>query len=234
MPVEISALSVRAEVDRHYGKYRGVVVDNDDPNGLARLRARVPEVLGDVESGWALPSVPYAGPDAGVHLVPPPGAGVWVEFEAGDVSRPIWTGCWWSSDTVPKDDSGSPAKPAMKILKSEQGLMVRLDDEGKTVSICDADASNAVTITVDSGEVTVLAASKVVVEAPSIELTENASHAVVYGDDLLTFLNQVVQNYTSHTHPGQANAGGPVSPAPPLPPMQPPTPALLSTKVKTG
>lgn len=234
MPIELSPVVVKPDTDRYYGKYRGTVVDNEDPSNLARLRAKVPEVLGEVDSGWALPSVPYAGPDAGAHLVPPPGAGVWVEFEAGDVSRPVWTGCWWSEDQLPSNESGSPATPTTKIIKSDAGMMVSLDDDAKTITISDADAGNLVTIKVDAGEVTIQAATKVVVEGPAIELVKGASHALVYGDDLLTFLNQVVQTYTQHMHPGQANAGGPVSPAPPMPPMQPPTPALLSMKVKTG
>ena len=50
---------------RYYGKYRGVVVDNSDPRQLGRLKAHVPEVLGDVDSGWALPCVPYAGDGSG-------------------------------------------------------------------------------------------------------------------------------------------------------------------------
>lgn len=234
MPIDFEPASIRVEIARHYGKYRGIVVDNEDPNGLARLKARVPEVFGDVESGWALPSVAYAGPDAGVHVVPPVGAGVWLEFEAGDVSRPIWTGCWWSGDQVPKDDSGSPAKPATKIVKSDAGLMVSLDDEAQTITVCDADATNLLRISVDGGEVRIEASSKVVVEAPAIELTEGASHALVYGDDLLSFLNQLVTGINTHMHPGQANAGGPVSPAPPTPTVQPPPPRLLSNKVKTG
>ncbi len=84
---------------RYYGKYRGIVEDNEDPENLGRIKALVPEVLGDVKSGWALPCVPYAGEGSGQYFMPPAGAGVWIEFEAGDPSRPIWSGCWWPSIT---------------------------------------------------------------------------------------------------------------------------------------
>src|SRR4051794_39758938 len=92
------------ETARHYGKYRGTVSDNQDPRRQGRIKVRVPEILGDVDSGWALPCAPHAGEHIGVYTVPPVGAGVWVEFEAGDVSRPIWVGCWWSGDKLPKDE----------------------------------------------------------------------------------------------------------------------------------
>ena len=55
----------------------------------------VPDVLGLVPSTWAEPCVPLAGPTGppmGVYLVPPIGAGVWVEFEHGDPDYPIWVG----------------------------------------------------------------------------------------------------------------------------------------------
>ena len=57
-----------------------------------RLQAMVPEVLGEIPSGWALPCQPFTGTGAGLYAVPQPGAGVWIEFEAGDASRPIWIG----------------------------------------------------------------------------------------------------------------------------------------------
>ena len=75
---------------RYYGKYRGTVLDNNDPQNLGRLRARVPELLNEVDSGWALPCLPYAGDGEGQFTVPPAGAGVWIEFESGDLSA-------WSS-----------------------------------------------------------------------------------------------------------------------------------------
>jgi hypothetical protein len=46
---------VRDTQQRFYGKYRAFVVDNEDPEQLARLRLRIPSVLGEEISGWALP-----------------------------------------------------------------------------------------------------------------------------------------------------------------------------------
>ena len=80
--------------ERVFGKYRGIVLNNVDPLNLGRLQANVPEVLGEMPTGWATPCAPCGGTGAGFFSVPPIGAGVWIEFEGGDVSRPIWTGCW--------------------------------------------------------------------------------------------------------------------------------------------
>ena len=78
--------------NKYYGKYRGIVTDNQDPNNLSRIKVKVPDVLGDVESGWALPCSPYTGNGTGMFTVPEPDTGVWVEFEAGDPSYPVWMG----------------------------------------------------------------------------------------------------------------------------------------------
>ena len=57
------------------------------------------------------------------------------------------------------------------------------------------------------------------------------SAAAVLGDNLMTYLAQVVSLFNSHMHPGEL-AGGflPVTPAPPVPPLTPPTPDLISVK----
>jgi hypothetical protein len=74
----------------------------------------------------------------------------------------------------------------------------------------------------------------VIVEAPKIELVEDSTHPLVFGDDLLQYLNQIVTLYQTHTHPGETVIGIPVTPAPPVPPFQPPSPSMLSLKVTTG
>jgi Type VI secretion system/phage-baseplate injector OB domain len=219
--------------DRFYGKYRGLVAINVDPLSLGRLKAMVPEVLGEIPSSWALPCAPYAGTGAGFFAVPPVGAGVWIEFEAGDVSRPIWTGAWWAAGEVPMDEKGIPAQaPTTKIFRTEFGLLMAYDDLAQTITISDALGLNLMTVKVFEGTILIKSAVRVVLEAPLIQHGQGAFHPAVFGDQLLTYLNQLVAMFNSHVHPGEL-AGGfiPVTPAPPVPFFPPATPSLISTKV---
>jgi hypothetical protein len=86
-----------APTSSFYGKFRGTVSSNDDPQRMGRLQALVPAVWGTAPGPWAMPCVPMAGLNTGVFAVPPVGAGVWVEFEGGDPTLPIWAGGYWGS-----------------------------------------------------------------------------------------------------------------------------------------
>ena len=220
--------------DHYYGKYASTVSDTDDPENMGRIRANVPEIFKDEVSSWALPCAPYTGSDAGLFMVPPVGSGVWIEFEAGDVSRPIWSGGWWPRGDAPEPEEGRAGSQPTKVLKTESGLNFALDDDSETVVISDGAGSNKMTIRSRQGQIEIEATSKVVVNAAQIELIERAPHPLVFGDSLLSYLNQIVGIFNSHTHVGETVIGIPVTPAPPVPPQPPATPALLSTRVKTG
>jgi uncharacterized protein involved in type VI secretion and phage assembly len=84
-----------------FGKYRGEVKTNLDPQGLGRVQVSVPDVLGDGKMAWAMPCLPGAGPKVGLFTVPPVGALVWVEFERGDPDYPIWVGGFWKLGDTP-------------------------------------------------------------------------------------------------------------------------------------
>ena len=220
--------------NRHFGKYRGRVKNAEDPENRGRIQVAVPEVFGEEVLTWAMPCAPFAGDNQGAFTLPEPGAGVWVEFEAGDVSRPIWSGCWWAPGELPRDNNDITATAPIKIIRSSRGLMISFDDESQTIALSDEDGSNLISIKVQEGQITIKGTAKVVLEAPRIELGENAAHPVVLGDEILQYLNQLVHLFNAHMHPGERALGiFPIAPAPPQPVYPPATPALISQSVKS-
>lgn len=122
----------KTQARTYYGKYRGTVFNNVDPQQRGRLMVIVPAVLGVVPSSWAEPVVPLAGPTGppmGVYLVPPIGAGVWVEFEQGDPERPIWVGCRWglATDSPPMAKASLPVSPNIVLQTAGQNMLMVSD-----------------------------------------------------------------------------------------------------------
>jgi phage baseplate assembly protein gpV len=206
---------------RFFGKYRGRVTNNSDPNNLGRIKAKVPRVLGDEESGWALPAFIYGGAgEQGFFAVPDEGAGVWIEFEGGDLSYPVWCGTWYTGGAIPES-----AQAGKKVLKTKSGHKIVFDDDHGTVEITDSN-DNTINMAASTIKIAAGSATTIIIDAPQIQLVDGASSPLVLGDQLLQYLNQIVQIYQTHVHAGQA--------APPALPMPPPTPSLLSVKVTTG
>jgi uncharacterized protein involved in type VI secretion and phage assembly len=142
--------------DKFYGKFRGIVSDIQDPLMTFRIRAKVPDVLGDDDSGWAMPCMPFGGSGMGFFALPAVGAGVWIEFEHGDPDYPIWSGCWFGSAAEPPPDLLVP--PYKKVMiKTEGGHSIVLDDTpgigGITLKTSDGAkiVMNALGIEIDNG-----------------------------------------------------------------------------------
>ena len=146
---------------KFYGKYRGTVVNNIDPEQRGRIQAIVPAVSNIIPTSWAMPCVPMAGKEQGVFMIPQLGAGVWMEFEGGDPDKPVWVGGFWGIVAeVPKlalapppippgqnivvqttlqntlilsDSAPTPASGGI-ILKSPTGAMLVVNDSGIYIS----------------------------------------------------------------------------------------------------
>ena len=108
-----------------YGKYLGIVEEVDTQG---RVRAQVP-AIGPETLPWAVAATPFAGPRHGLVLMPEVDDRVWIEFEGGDLSRPIWTGAAWKTDGLPVSSTGQRA------LVSPSGLTVMLDDDAGEIAL---------------------------------------------------------------------------------------------------
>lgn len=116
---------------RYFGKYRGTVVNALDPLFKGRVMVLI-TVGGSPVQLWAEACTPYAGPGVGFYAIPPVGAGVWVEFEEGDLERPIWTGCWWRDGEVatmlsPDLPPATPAAATSLVVLRTQTARLKLD-----------------------------------------------------------------------------------------------------------
>ncbi len=170
---------------RYYGKYRGTVINNIDPEQRGRILAMVPDVLGMIPSSWALPCLPIAGKQEGLFAVPQIGAGVWIEFEQGDPDYPIWTGGFWGivaevpslalapppippgqnivvqttgqSALILSDSAPTPATGGI-ILKSMSGAMIVVNDSGIYISNGKGAAITMVgpSVTINNGALTII------------------------------------------------------------------------------
>jgi hypothetical protein len=147
--------AIQSPVKRFYGKYRGIVVQNIDPELRGRLLCIVPDVLGLVPSSWCEACVPLAGATGapmGAYFVPPIGAGVWVEFEGGNPDFPIWSGCRFSPGDPPTLAlEGLPVSPSIVLQTSLQNAIVISDVAGPLGGIMLKSTTGATLIVNDTG-----------------------------------------------------------------------------------
>jgi hypothetical protein len=153
--------------DRFFGKYRGTVRDVDDPEKMGRIKASVPAVYGENDSPWALPCVPFAGPSHGLVLLPEIDDGVWIEFEGGDPSHPIWSGCYWARDELP-----DPGGDQVRALITPSGHQVVLDDDGGTLQLVH---SGGAELTMTDSDITLkIGSTKVELSSSGVSINDGA------------------------------------------------------------
>lgn len=235
---------------RFFGKYAGVVTDNQDPDKLGRVKVHVPAIFGEEMDVWARPCLPFA-----VYFVPEVDTRVWVEFEAGDPSHPIWTGCFFTADAPPKAAEASPPQnraiqtPSghhielvdkdgecrITITHKDTGSKLEFADDGKVVLTCKGEQ----TLTLDAGTATfenkdgtkvelrgpeaTVTATAIKLKGTTVDVGDGAAEPAVLGNAL----SQLWTVMMLHTHP---TALGPSGPAVGIQPMAPGQ--HLSTMVK--
>jgi len=156
---------------RYWGKYRATVEKPKDNDNLGRITVKCPSVYGDMESPWAYPVAPFAGPGYGWFMLPKKGDGVWIEFEGGQAANPVWSGFWYSQNDIP-----APGDEDVRVLVTPQGLKLVLDDSSKKLQLLHPGGGeltitdNDITLKIGSAKI-VLSSSGVAINDTSFKVT---------------------------------------------------------------
>jgi hypothetical protein len=184
-----------ADAGQYFGKYSGIVKDNRDSEKLGKVKVSVPALFPPDELMDARPALPY-----GWFFVPENETQVWVEFEGGDSTLPLWTGVQalngkWATevDLDPPEKRGLKTKAGHLILfddKSGEELIRIVEGVHKHEIVLDKDGitvtdgvnhhtlkfdSSGVKVSIQSGASVELASGGVTVDAGSGSLTLKGS-----------------------------------------------------------
>lgn len=194
----------------YYGVYRAVVVSNEDkenagqPDPYGRLTFYCPAV-GDSDSvrRVAWPIAPAAGGGWGFKTLPPPDSRVYVQFECGRLTAPLWLGGWWGDDGIPDDLN----KTETHWWLTPGGHQVILDEQegGQVIRIRHMDEETRIEFDND-GNIFVVnrANSKIHIG----DGAENANEPVVLGETLKGLLESLIDAIKAMTVPTPAGPSG--------------------------
>lgn len=114
---------------------RATVIDNEDPNGLGRVRVQFDwqaEQDPDMITPWLRIAQPYAGGSKGFSFIPEKGEEVMVSFEGDNAERPFISGTMYNGeyDVDNKWVANSNSKNQVKAIRTRNGHTIEVHDEG--------------------------------------------------------------------------------------------------------
>jgi uncharacterized protein involved in type VI secretion and phage assembly len=189
------------KTDKRYGKYAAVVVDNvkpqnadhrgeitvrieglleEDPNDPMGLTSRKMEVL-------ARPCLP-----PGFFYIPEPGDHVWVEFGAGKVDDPIWSGVWYPDGQPPQTPDGNAPTQDQKVIRTRKGHVVLLDDADNAERVVVLEGKNKNTITCDQNGIIIEDKNKnrITMSSNGIEVLDKNQNKLTMDSNGMTLLHK--------------------------------------------
>lgn len=168
-----------------------LVTQNQDPEGLCRVKVRFPWHEQPTESYWARLATPMAGKDRGLVVIPEVGDEVLVAFEREDVRFPYILGALWNGQekapfTNPDGKNDKRVFTSRKNhhllfddgasgvveLKHEKGRKVVFDDNGFSVQ---DEKGNSIKVDSNSGAMTIEAKGELRIKATSISFEATSS-----------------------------------------------------------
>lgn len=192
-----------------HGVVVGIVTNNQDPQGLGRVKVHFPWMSEKDESNWARVAAPMAGKERGFYTLPEVEDEVLVAFEHGRVDYPYVLGALWNGKDKPPADNGD-GKNNIRVFKSRSGHVVRLDDTdgSEKIEIIDAKGKESLVFDAKQNTITITAEKDVVIESKDgmVKLTGKKGVEITAPDGAGKL--EVKQNLDVTSSGGQVNVKG--------------------------
>lgn len=185
---------------QYYGITVGVVTNNQDPEKLGRVKLKLPDRLGDIETDWARQVVLMGGKEMGTFYLPEVGDEVLVAFREGQIEEPYVIGSLWNEKQKPPENN-EDGKNNLRKIKSRSGHEITIDDtedaggieikvkngslvkienkDSGVVTIKDKTGKNKAVFDGNGNKVTVLGDTKIELTSGTSKVTIDSSKAAV-------------------------------------------------------
>jgi uncharacterized protein involved in type VI secretion and phage assembly len=179
---DLLANSAQHESERIYGVVIGIVTNNKDPDGMGRVKVKFPWLSDQDESWWARIATVMAGSGRGTYFLPEVEDEVLVAFEHGDVRFPYIVGALWNGKDAPPT-TNDDGKNNIRLIKSRNGHIVRLDDTDgdEKIEVIDKTGNNSITIKSSDNSITITGIGTVKIVGQSIEITSQTDVKIQAG-----------------------------------------------------
>jgi uncharacterized protein involved in type VI secretion and phage assembly len=144
-----------------------IVTNNQDPDGVGRVKVKFPWLADDLESSWARVSTPMSGQkEWGVQFIPEVDDEVLVAFEFGDVNRPVVVGSLYNGVDKPAL-TNSDGKNNIRQIKTRSGHILIFDDTdgSEKITIRDKTEKQEIVFDAASKKITIKSDDKIELEA---------------------------------------------------------------------
>jgi phage baseplate assembly protein V len=156
---------------RFYGVAFAVVTNNKDPDGLGRVKVKLPWMADDAETDWARVVAPMAGKGRGMYFLPEVDDEVLVAFEQGNPESPYVLGALWNGKDKPPENN-SDGTNDLRTIKSRSGHVIRLTDtkDAGKIEIADSSGKNSIVISTKDNSITITADKDVTITSTNGKL----------------------------------------------------------------
>lgn len=194
-------------IGRYYSVYRATVLLNEDPMHLNRLKVYIP----DIDAiDWALPKGIPGTEKAGARLFTLPRFNdiVYITFEDGNPSLPLWEYHGWGEQQIP----GEFDDPDVCGIITPKGTCVILNDRTGELFL---KSPTRMAIQAEGDEGVIINAEHIYLSSLDHVQVNKGDQGVIFINELTEKLNKLVKEvddlrtkYNTHTHTGVTTGPG--------------------------